>query len=65
MSVYHYIRQLAARIFSKKVSFCWKTIKNGFRLLHRVTKTHKDKIASQIQVSVWPSGLSLQISVLL
>ena len=57
MGVYHHIKQLVVQeFFPKKFDFAGKLQKMDLFSFHRVTKTHQDKIAHQIQVIVWPSG---------
>ena len=55
MSVYHHIKgQLVVKeFFPTRSDFPEKF---GFFCFHLVNKTHRDKIASSLQVSVWPSG---------
>ena len=53
MTVCHHIRQLVVQeFFPKRSDFAGKRQKLDFFRFHRVTKTHQDKIASQIHVSV-------------
>ena len=57
MIVYHHIRHLVVQeFFSKRSDFPGKRQKLDFFCFYRATKTRPDKIALQIQISVWPSG---------
>ena len=57
MSAYHHIGQLVVQdFFPKRSDFPGKWKKMYLFCFHCVTKTHQDKTASQLQVSVCPSG---------
>ena len=57
MSVYHHIRQLVVQeFFPTRSDFPGQRQKLVFFCFHRVIKTHQNKIATDIQVSVWPNG---------
>ena len=57
MSVYHHIKQLVVQdFFPKRSDFPGKRQKLNSFCFHPVTKTHQDKVAFKLQVSVRPSG---------
>ena len=57
MSVHHHVIQFVVReFFCQKCFILLENDKTGFLVFSPCYQTHQDKIASQIQVNVWPNG---------